>query len=114
MSSVLSRIPILKVLLVSPADETFCVEDGVLGVHCGLVLRGIADQTLLRRKSDVGRSGPVALYTKLRRRPQALEIKYVRSLAMISTRSFCHTPTQLQVPRSPSRRGVKLLPLTHE
>ena len=34
-------------------DETLRIEDGVLGVHRSLVLRGIADQALLRGESDV-------------------------------------------------------------
>ena len=50
--------------LVSPADETLSIEDGVLGVHRSLVLRGIANKTLLRGECDVGRRRPVTLCTK--------------------------------------------------
>ena len=52
-------------LLVSPADETLSIEDGVLGVHRGLVLGGIANQALLRGERDVGRRRPVTLCAKL-------------------------------------------------
>jgi len=59
-------------------------EDGVDGVHGDLVLRGIADEALGVGEGDVGRRGAVPW-----------------SLAMISTRSCCHTPThEYVVPRS--------------
>jgi hypothetical protein len=32
-------------VLESTADETLCVEDGVVGVHRDLVLRSVADET---------------------------------------------------------------------
>ena len=47
------------------ADETLRIEDGVLGVHRGLVLGGIANQALLRGERDVGRRRPVTLCAKL-------------------------------------------------
>ena len=54
MSDYSSRTPILVYSLISPTDETFCVEDGVLGVHRSLVLRGITDETLGVREGDIG------------------------------------------------------------
>ena len=35
------------------ADETLRIEHGVVGVHGNLVLRGITNETLLSRESDV-------------------------------------------------------------
>lgn len=47
--------------LEAAADEALGVEDGVARVHRGLVFCGIANQTLLGSKGDVGRRRAVAL-----------------------------------------------------
>lgn len=83
-------------VLEAATDETLRVEDRVLGVHSSLVLGGITNQALLSRESDVGGRCPVTLYTDVKISPQGDVKKCSRSLAMISTRSFCQTPTQLQ------------------
>ena len=56
------------------AEEALRVEDGVDEVH-----RGVTDQTLGVRERVMGRGGPLSW-----------------AWAMISTRSFCQTPTQLE------------------
>ena len=42
-------------------DETLSVEDGVVGVHRDLVLRGITDQPLGVGEGDIGGCCPVTL-----------------------------------------------------
>ena len=42
-------------------NESLGVEDGVSGVHGGLVLGGISDQSLTLGESDVRRGGSVTL-----------------------------------------------------
>ena len=48
-------------VLVAATDETFCVKDGVPGVHGSLVLGGITNETLLGGEGDVGGCRPVTL-----------------------------------------------------
>ena len=42
-------------------NQSFRVEDGVVGVHGDLVLRGVADETLGVGERDIGRGCPVSL-----------------------------------------------------
>jgi hypothetical protein len=53
---------LLDVLVVEAAtDETLGVEDGLAGVHGGLVLGRVTDETLRLSEGNVGRGGPVTL-----------------------------------------------------
>jgi hypothetical protein len=40
-------------VLKSATNQTFGIEDGVTGIHSGLILGSIANQTLLSRESDI-------------------------------------------------------------
>lgn len=44
-----------------PANETLGIEDGVVGVHGDLVLRGVTDETLVVGERDIGRGRAVTL-----------------------------------------------------
>ena len=60
------RVTYLHVLLdiwviETTTNESLGVEDGVSGVHGGLVLGGISDQSLTLGESDVRRGGSVTL-----------------------------------------------------
>ena len=48
--------------LKSTTDKTLGIKHGVAGVHGSLVLCGITNQTLFRRKGNVGRRSSVSLY----------------------------------------------------
>ena len=76
-------------------DEALGIEDGVVGVHRDLVLRGVSDETLRVGKGDIRGRRSIALvvgddfwrYVRARAGGRGGESLYV------PTRSFCHTAT---------------------
>ena len=82
--------------LETATDETLGIEHSVSRVHGGLVLGSITNKTLFGREGDVGRCRAVSLYGYDETGSYCCIRGCSRSLAMISTRSFCQTPTQLQ------------------
>ena len=51
--------------LETTANETLRIEDSVAGVHGGLILGSITNETLLGREGDVGRGRTVTLYISI-------------------------------------------------
>ena len=69
----------------------------VMGVHGDLIFGGISDETLVVGEGDIGWGGAVALCETRQSVIASMsgcKKDDLRSLAMISTRSFCQTPTQ--------------------
>jgi hypothetical protein len=54
------HVPLDNVVGELAADHSLRVEDGVRRVHCGLVLRGVANQALIVREGNIGRGCPIA------------------------------------------------------
>lgn len=93
-----TRVPSLHGLqysLEAATNQTLGVEDRVFWVHGRLIFGGIANQALLGGESDIRRGRPVTLLFQCQGYVVWRLFRHSRSLAMISTRSFCHTPTQL-------------------
>lgn len=82
-------------------DEALGIEDGVVGVHGDLVLRGVSDETLRVGKGDIRGCCSVSLVVgddfwrtssgSVRWRGRVWR---GRQISYVPTRSFCHTPTQ--------------------
>ncbi len=90
-------IEILSNILETAANKTLRIENGIPRIHRSLIFRGVSDETLFCRERNIGRCSAITLWSQVSKKTsmRKIQTKNARSLAIISTRSFCHTPTQL-------------------
>lgn len=94
--------------LETTTNEPLGIENGVARVHGCLIFCGVTDQSLFSREGNIGRCCPVTLLISMSTSLNQVEEKgSSRSLAMISTRSFCQTPTHLRRPHEQGPNDMK-------